>query len=702
MAEPQPGNLWVGDVVDVASGEATGEQLELEAADLTTHGVILGMTGSGKTGLGIIALEEALLAGIPVLVLDPRGDMGNLLLNFPELRPEDFAPWVSDSDARQAGVSIEAYASQTADLWRGGLERQGIGPGRLERLRTGADFTIYTPGSSAGVPLNIVGSLAAPDLSWEAEAETLRDEIEGTVTSLLALVGVEADQISSREHVLMANLIENAWRAGRDLDLGILIGEVQEPPLRKLGVFELDTFFPPKERTELALKLNALVASPAFAAWAEGPPIDPSMLLGTPGGKPQASIIYLAHLSDQERQLVVTLLLSKVVTWMRGQKGTSDLRALVYMDEVFGFVPPTAAPPAKKPILTILKQARAFGVGMILSTQNPVDIDYKAMSNAGTWLVGRLQTERDKARVLEGLKSVEVEDRHALAEAASAAIVVRRRSRQRSPRARAADLLAHLRRPKSQALDHSEEWEAVVGPLDDGLDVDQATAVDYDDRDFRDEPPAEALYVLPDAPITTQKFFKSAAAEPERRLIAERKLELQANRALKLYSRPREGNEEFELRCDAAAQDRADEETARIRTRLEKRATTLQRAIDEARLRVEELESEERARANRDLIAGAGEVLGALFGDRRRTRSIARAAERAVGSRTGKSRSWSAQVSASKKQAELAELEQQILDEVADIDAKWTGLAAEIETIEVGLEAADVRATQTAFVWVPR
>ena len=630
------------------------------------------------------------------------------------------------------------------------------------------------------------------------------------MTSLLALVGVEVDPISSRERVLMANLIENAWRAGRDLDLGILIGEVQEPPLRKLGVFELDTFFPPKERTELALKLNALVASPAFAAWAEGPPIDPSMLLGTPGGKPQASIIYLAHLSDQERQLVVTLLLSKVVIWMRGQKGTSDLRALVYMDEVFGFVPPTAAPPAKKPILTILKQARAFGVGMILSTQNPVDIDYKAMSNAGTWLVGRLQTERDKARVLEGLKSAAggtdigaldaaigglekrqflhvsahgpepqifstrwamsylrgpltreqigglMQEEKAAAEAASAAIVeLGEPASGATPSGNGAGAtaapapLADNETPvapkvakgvpvfyldpgatwgsavgavaggarlsaalavrfaltyddRKARLDHSEEWEAVVGPLDDGLDVDQATAVDYDDRDFRDEPPAEALYVLPDAPVTTQKFFKSAAAELERRLIAERKLELQANRALKLYSRPGEGNEEFELRCDAAAQDRADEETARIRTRFEKRATTLQRAIDEARLRVEELESEERARANRDLIAGAGEVLGALFGGRRRTRSIARAAERAVGSRTGKSRSWSAQVRASKKQAELAELEQQILDEVADIDAKWTGLAAEIETIEVGLEAADVRATQTALVWVPR
>ena len=255
------------------------------------------------------------------------------------------------------------------------------------------------------MPLNVIGSLRAPPLSWDTEAEALRDEIEGTVTSLLGLVGITADPLSSREHVLLSNLIENAWRAGRDLDLGGLIGEVQSPPLRKLGVFEIDAFFPPKDRTELALKLNALIASPAFAGWSEGAPLDPQALLFTPEGKPRAAIVYLAHLSDEERMFVTTLVFGKLVTWMRGQSGTSDLRALAYMDEVAGYVPPTAAPPAKKPILTILKQGRAFGLGLVLSTQNPVDLDYKAMSNAGTWLVGRLQTENDKARVLEGLRS---------------------------------------------------------------------------------------------------------------------------------------------------------------------------------------------------------------------------------------------------------------------------------------------------------
>src|SRR5688572_13166820 len=382
-----------------------GEPFEVDPRDLTTHGVIVGMTGSGKTGLGIVLLEEALSAGVPVLALDPKGDLGNLLLTFPDLAPASFAPWLEESQAREAGVSVEEHATQVAAQWQEGLAASGIGPERIRALRDSAELTIYTPGSSAGVPLNLIGSLRAPPLSWETDAETLRDEIEGTVTSLLGLVGVTADPLASREHVLLSNLVEHAWRAGRDLDLGALIGEIQSPPLRKLGVFEIDAFFPPQERTELALRLNALVASPSFASWGEGAPLDAAELLGGSPGKTRAAIVYLAHLSEQERQFAVTLILSKVVTWMRGLAGTSDLRALVYMDEVFGFVPPTAAPPAKKPILTILKQARAYGVGMVLATQNPVDLDYKAMSNAATWLVGRLQTERDKERVLEGLRS---------------------------------------------------------------------------------------------------------------------------------------------------------------------------------------------------------------------------------------------------------------------------------------------------------
>ncbi|MGH8875560.1 MAG: ATP-binding protein, partial [Acidimicrobiia bacterium] len=398
------GQLYLGEMVDPTTGDRTGEPVLYASHHLTTHGVIVGMTGSGKTGLGMILLEEALLSGIPCLIIDPKGDMGNLLLNFPDFRGEDFRPWMDEGRARREGVSAEELAGQTAAAWKDGLASSKVGPDRMRRLLDAAEVTIYTPGSAAGTPLNAVGSLAVPDLEWDDEAETLRDEIEGFVSSLLVLAGIEADPISSPEHILLANIIEESWRGGRHLDLAGLIGRVQQPPFRKLGVFELDAFFPPKDRTRLAMRLNGLVASPSFASWLEGPPFDVEALLHGPEGKPRAAILYLAHLTDTERQFVVTLALSKLVTWMRKQSGSSDLRALVYMDEVFGFAPPTAQPPSKKPVLTLLKGARAFGVGLVLSTQNPVDLDYKAMSNAGTWMVGRLQTERDKARILEGMK----------------------------------------------------------------------------------------------------------------------------------------------------------------------------------------------------------------------------------------------------------------------------------------------------------
>lgn len=370
--------------------------------DLTTHGVIVGMTGSGKTGLGVIFLEEALRNEIPTLIIDPKGDMTNLLLTFPDLAPGDFTPWVDASAAERDGKDADQAGADAADLWRGGLDSWGLSGDDIAELRAKAGMTIYTPGSEAGNPVDIIGDLAPPDGGFDADAETLRDEIEGFASGLLGLVGIEADPVSSREHILIANLVERAWQNGNSIDLGTLITQIAAPPMRKLGVFEIDRFFPEKDRMALAMKLNSLLASPSFAPWMQGTPLDIDQLLWR-DGKPQAAVMYLAHLSDQERQFVVTMLLSKMISWMRSQPGSGSLRALIYMDEVFGYAPPTAQPPAKKPILTILKQARAFGVGLLLSTQNPVDLDYKAMSNAGTWCIGRLQTERDKARIVEAL-----------------------------------------------------------------------------------------------------------------------------------------------------------------------------------------------------------------------------------------------------------------------------------------------------------
>ena len=389
----RPKGLFVGAVTDPTTHQRTDETVGIDPDSLTTHGVIVGMTGSGKTGLGVVVLEEALQAGIPTLIIDPKGDLANLLLQFPSLSAEEFAPWVPTGEDPAA----------VANSWSEGLAGWGYGPDDITRLKTGHRMCVYTPGSTSGIPLNIIGSLAPP--TGTVDEESMHDEIEAITQSLLGLVGVTSDPLSGREHVLIANIIHAAWMAGETLDLATLLVRIGDPPMRKLGVIELDTFFPKADRTALMLRLNGLLASPSFAAWGQGQPIDIDQMLWSPDGSANAAIVYLAHLSDDERQMVVTRLLSKLVSWMRGQQGSPKLRVLVYMDEVYGFVPPTAAPPSKKPILTLFKQARAFGVGVVLSTQNPVDLDYKAISNAGTWMIGRLQTERDKGRLLEGMTS---------------------------------------------------------------------------------------------------------------------------------------------------------------------------------------------------------------------------------------------------------------------------------------------------------
>jgi Helicase HerA, central domain len=394
--------LFVGGVVDPAKHERTGDDVRLETEDFTTHGVIVGMTGSGKTGLGLVLIEEVLTAGLPALLFDPKGDITNLCLTFPGLSAEEFRPWIDESQANAAGVTPDEFAAQQATSWKEGLAGWGYGSEQITKLRATCDFTIYTPGSQSGVAMNIVGSLQVPGVD---DAEVIGDEIEGYVSGLLGMIGVDADPLSSREHILLANLIQHSWAAGKSLDLPTLVGLVQQPPVRKLGVFELDQFYPPDERTKLALKLNGLLASPAFAAWAAGQPLDIQSLLYTQDGRGRGAIVTTAHLSDEERQFVTSLILSKLVTWMRRQSGVTDLRALLYMDEVAGYLPPTANPPTKKPIMLLMKQARAFGVGVVLATQNPVDVDYKALSNAGTWMVGRLQTDRDKQRLLDGMSA---------------------------------------------------------------------------------------------------------------------------------------------------------------------------------------------------------------------------------------------------------------------------------------------------------
>jgi hypothetical protein len=398
------GAFYLGRTLDPAGG-APGDLLLYDAKDLTTHGVILGMTGSGKTGLGIALLEEAAIDGIPALVIDPKGDLGNLLLAFPELAPGDFEPWVDPAEAQRKGQSVADFAAKTAESWRKGLADWGQEPARIARYRDSVEMAIYTPGSTAGRPLSVLKGFAAPPQVVLDDPDALRERILASVSGLLALLGIDADPVRSREHILLSTLLGHAWSQGQGLDLPGLIRAIQNPPVAQVGVLDLESFYPQKDRFGLAMALNGLVASPGFAAWMQGEPLDVQRLLFTPAGKPRLAILSIAHLSDAERMFFVTLLLGEVVSWMRAQSGTSSLRALLYMDEVFGYFPPSANPPSKTPMLTLLKQARAFGLGVVLATQNPVDLDYKGLGNTGTWFLGRLQTERDKARVLDGLES---------------------------------------------------------------------------------------------------------------------------------------------------------------------------------------------------------------------------------------------------------------------------------------------------------
>ena len=782
--------FYLGGIVDPASGERTGAEVRYEPSDLTTHGVIVGMTGSGKTGLGVVFLEEALRSGIPALVLDPKGDMANLLLTFPGLAPEEFRPWVDESAARRDGKTPEQAAADAAASWAKGLESWGLGTPDIAALRAAAEFTVYTPGSTAGVPLDALGSLAAPGDFATTGGEAYRDEIEGLVSGLLGLAGIEADPLASREHILVANLVERAWAEGADLTLEELIARVHRPPLRKLGVFELDTFFPEKDRLALAMRLNNLVASPTFTAWRSGPPLDIPKMLWTADGKPRAAILYLAHLSDAERQFAVTLALSRLVTWMRSQPGSSDLRVLVYMDEVFGFVPPTAAPPAKKPILTLLKQARAFGVGLLLSTQNPMDLDYKAMSNAGTWCIGRLQTERDKARILEALQTAAGDRDVARLDAQVSALGKRQfllhntrakepalfttrwamsylpgpltldqvgrltaadpqrtaaapRPTARLPEAAADDEMAQAPRlavgvpayhldpaaawaeqagarrggrrlaaalaarahltfdDATAGVHHVEEWEAVFHPLGQQFDPAAGVAVDYDARDFLADAPAGAVYLLPEADLADKAFFTAAARILKEHLARARTLEVQRNRAFKLYSRVGETPAEFAARCDAAAQAGADAEAAKIRDRFEGRLGTLRDQIEDARFKVDQAALDEETRRQEEMASGVGSLLGVLLGGRRSTRSLSTVASKRSMTRKAQQRRAGAEARLTDKVEDLQALEDDLAGELAQLDTTWSAKAAQVETVPLDLDKSDVTVSELAVVWLP-
>lgn len=398
------GAFYLGRGYDTEAKAMTEELIMYDSKDLVTHGVVLGMTGSGKTGLCLALLEEAAMDGIPVIAVDPKGDIGNFMLQFPNLATEEFQPWVNEDDARRKGRTVAEHAAAQADTWRQGLADWGQGVERIRQLREKVDIAIYTPGSNAGLPVSILSSLDAPADELMEDRELLAERIESTVSSLLGFMGVAADPVQSKEHILLSNIVGHFWGKKQNLTLEVLVRAIQQPPLRQIGVMDIETFLPEAKRAELAMKLNNLLASPGFGVWLEGEPLDIQRMFYTAEGKPRAAIFCLSHLSDSERMFFVSLLLNQLLGWMRRQRGTTSLRSLFYMDEIFGYLPPTANPPTKKPMMILLKQARAFGLGLLLGTQNPVDLDYKALSNIGTWFLGRLQTERDMQRVLDGLQ----------------------------------------------------------------------------------------------------------------------------------------------------------------------------------------------------------------------------------------------------------------------------------------------------------
>ncbi|HEX2618525.1 MAG TPA: DUF87 domain-containing protein, partial [Phototrophicaceae bacterium] len=402
-----PTTFYLGRRYNPQTQQLDDDVVYYDSRDLTTHAVVVGMTGSGKTGLCITLLEEAILDNIPAIIIDPKGDITNLLLTFPDLRPEDFQPWVNVDDARRAGLDLPNFAVDVSQRWKDGLQSWGIVPDRLRWLQRAAQYSIYTPGSDAGLPVSILASLAAPKEGWAGNEEALREKINGITTALLALIGMDAQPVKDKEHVLIANIFENSWKQGISLTLEDIILQVQTPPFNTLGVFPIDKYISEKARFKLSMDLNSIIAAPSFQSWLSGQSLDIQRLLYQPNGRPRISIFYIAHLSEAERMFITTLILENMLGWMRTLSGTTSLRALLYVDEMFGYFPPYPKnPPTKEPMLRLLKQARAFGIGLILATQNPGDLDYKGLSNAGTWFIGRLQSDNDKQRVMDGLQSM--------------------------------------------------------------------------------------------------------------------------------------------------------------------------------------------------------------------------------------------------------------------------------------------------------
>lgn len=777
------GAFYLGKRYDMEADKLTDEPVLYDSKDLTTHAAIIGMTGSGKTGLGIGILEEAALDHIPVIAIDPKGDMGNLLLTFPQLKPENFRPWINERTALDKGQTPDEFAASQAALWKKGLGEWGQTGKRIAQLRKNADLAIYTPGSNSGLPVSVLHSFDAPDQALIDDIDLYRERVQATATGILTLLDMDADPVSSREHILISRLLDNAWKEGRSLDVPALIGEIQNPPITKVGVMNLDSFFPAKDRFTLAMALNNLLAAPGFEAWMTGTPLNAKNLLYTEDGKPRISVMAISHLDDAQRMFFVSMLLNELIGWMRAQPGTSSLRAILYMDEIFGYMPPVANPPSKKLFLTLLKQARAYGLGLVLATQNPVDLDYKGLSNTGTWFIGRLQTERDKARVMEGLEGASAgnfnkqamertiaglgkrrfllhnvhEDepvvfntrwvlsylagpltrdhirtlmktaKNKVAAAAKAVSRPKRKTQATAPslppaidqfyvRGTGEEIVYHPRLvaggdvvftsaryniEDEREVIHTVEFED--GPVD--VDWDNSEPLELSINDLEQDGDEDASYADCPAAADNTKAYARWGKKYKTWLRQNENITLFRSKRFKLTSTPAETEGDFRARLQDAASEKRDAAIAKIRKRYATKATTLENRLMRAEQAIA-VQKEQSTKKKLDTAISFGTaILGAVLGRKKLSSSTATKMGTAIKT-AGTARKEAADVerakqTAEKVKADIAALNQQLEQEIADLDTSFDAQAEELSEIVVRAKSTDINVAITGLVWLP-
>ena len=777
------GAFYLGKRYDMEAQTLTDEPVLYDSKDLTTHAAIIGMTGSGKTGLGIGILEEAALDHIPVIAIDPKGDMGNLLLTFPQLKPENFRPWINERTAMDKGQTPDEFAAAQAALWKKGLGQWGQTGKRIAQLRKNADLAIYTPGSNAGLPVSVLHSFAAPDQDLIDDIDLYRERVQATATGILTLLGMDADPVSSREHILISRLLDNAWQEGRGLDVPALIGEIQSPPITKVGVMNIDSFFPAGDRFKLAMALNNLLAAPGFEAWMSGTPLSAKNLLYTDEGKPRISVMAISHLDDAQRMFFVSMLLNELIGWMRAQPGTSSLRAILYMDEIFGYMPPVANPPSKKLFLTLLKQARAYGLGLVLATQNPVDLDYKGLSNTGTWFIGRLQTERDKARVLEGLEGATAGDfdkqqmertiaglgkrrfllhnvhedepvifgtrwvlsylagpltrdhiralmktaKNKLATIARAASRPQRKAQAAAPalppaidqfyvRGTGEEIVYHPRlvaggdvvftsaryniEDEREVL-HTVEFED--GPVD--IDWDNSEPMGFSTEDLEKDGDNDASYADCPAGADNVKAYVAWGKDYKRWLRQNENITLYRSKRFRLTSLPSETEGYFRARLQDVASEKRDAAIAKIRKRYASKTTTLENRLMRAEQAIAVQQQQSTKKKLDTAISFGTAILGAVLGRKKLSSSTATKMGSAMKT-AGSARKEAADVerakqTARKVRADMAALNKQLKQDVADLDTSFNAQAEELAEIVVRAKSTDINVAVTGLVWLP-